>query len=190
MYVYVYVFICMYISSVCMVVQLFLITLRLHRRPRVICKSLFVTWTASKVFRIHPSTLSVLGEKFPIVALNWLYIDGTSCLHIPTPLPPAHTHFSPTHGIVCLPCLSPADACLNFQLISFHFIFAVKKLQAALAQAVSDRCVLTLHIVQIWVYVARPLREGRGRCCLVRYKLEDRLRDSRKVKVNLYNTKV
>lgn len=63
----------------------------------------------------------------------------------------------------------------------------MKKLQAALAQAVSDRCVfvgvfvcvLTLHIVQRWVYLARPLEEN---------KLEDSLRISRKV--NLYNTKV
>lgn len=58
-----------------------------------------------------------------------------------TYLPTSSGLQSPAHGIVCLPCLSPADACLNFQLISFHFIFAVKKLQAALAQAVSDRCV-------------------------------------------------
>lgn len=110
-------YMCVWISSVHSRVQLPLRGIHLARSAYC-----FVTMGQRRKFlaTTSSSTLSVLGEKFPIVALNWLYIDGTSWLAllfcrpappIPFPIP------TRCHRVVCL----------NFQLISFHFIFAGSK---------------------------------------------------------------
>lgn len=131
-----------------LVVQLFLITLRLQCIFFGRVRNIVVSRTA-KVSNSFPCTFSVLGEKFPIVACPTLY----------------WWHKFPGRLYSTVPLYTLSVACcryFEFSINKFSFYFRGKNLLPALAKAVSDRCMQTFHNVQLHIpltgHLDAPLR--------------------------------